>query len=68
MSILFADIVGFTVLSEKLCPGEVVEILNGLFSKFDDLTDQYKPEKIKAIGEAYMVAAGVPEEKATTQW
>ena len=64
VSILFADIVGFTVMSEKLKPGEVVDILNGLFSKFDDLTDQYGLEKIKTIGDAYMVAAGVPEENA----
>ena len=63
VSILFADIVGFTVLSDKLSPQEVVDILNGLFSKFDDLTDKYGLEKIKTIGDAYMVAAGVPEEK-----
>ena len=63
VSILFADIVGFTVLSEKLQPSKVVDILNGLFSKFDDLTDQYGLEKIKTIGDAYMVASGVPEEK-----
>ncbi|MEM1120089.1 MAG: adenylate/guanylate cyclase domain-containing protein [Bacteroidota bacterium] len=63
VSILFADIVGFTVLSEKLLPSKVVAILNGLFSKFDDLTDKYGLEKIKTIGDAYMVASGVPEEK-----
>ena len=63
VSILFADIVGFTILSEKLPPSKVVDILNGLFSKFDDLTDKYGLEKIKTIGDAYMVAAGVPEEK-----
>ncbi len=63
VSILFADIVGFTVLAEKISPQEVVDILNGLFSKFDDLTDKYNLEKIKTIGDAYMVAAGVPEEK-----
>lgn len=63
VSILFADIVGFTVLSEKINPQEVVDILNGLFSKFDDLTDRHGLEKIKTIGDAYMVAAGVPEEK-----
>ena len=63
VSILFADIVGFTILSEKLAPGKVVDILNGLFSRFDDLTSQYGLEKIKTIGDAYMVAAGVPEEK-----
>ena len=63
VSILFADIVGFTVLSDRISPQEVVDILNGLFSKFDDLTDKYGLEKIKTIGDAYMVAAGVPEEK-----
>lgn len=62
-SILFADLVNFTLLSEKLAPQQLVEILNGLFSKFDDLTDKYGLEKIKTIGDAYMVAAGVPEEK-----
>ena len=41
----------------------MVDILNGLFSKFDDLTDKYQLEKIKTIGDAYMVASGVPEEK-----
>jgi len=41
----------------------VVDILNGLFSKFDDLTDKYGLEKIKTIGDAYMVASGVPEKK-----
>ena len=40
-----------------------MDILNGLFSKFDDLTDKYQLEKIKTIGDAYMVASGVPEEK-----
>ena len=63
VSILFADIVGFTILSEKISPQEVVDILNGLFSRFDDLTDRYKLEKIKTIGDAYMVASGVPEVK-----
>lgn len=63
VSILFADIVGFTALSEKITPQEVVDILNGLFSKFDDLTDKYQLEKIKTIGDAYMVASGVPEDK-----
>jgi len=63
VSILFADIVGFTQLAEKITPKQVVDILNGLFSRFDDLTDKYQLEKIKTIGDAYMVAAGVPEEK-----
>jgi len=63
VSILFADIVGFTILSEKLSPQKVVDMLNDLFSRFDDLTDKYQLEKIKTIGDAYMVASGVPEEK-----
>ncbi|MEL6925950.1 MAG: adenylate/guanylate cyclase domain-containing protein, partial [Bacteroidota bacterium] len=61
VSILFADIVGFTKLSEQLTPQQVVDMLNGLFSQFDDLTSHYGIEKIKTIGDAYMVAAGVPE-------
>lgn len=60
VSILFADLVGFTVLFEELPHQRVVDLLNGLFSKFDDLTDKFKIEKIKTIGDAYMVAAGVP--------
>ena len=60
-SILFADITEFTLLSAALPPGEVVEILNGLFTKFDQLTQIHGLEKIKTIGDSYMVAAGVPE-------
>lgn len=60
-SILFADIVDFTELSASLPPAEVVEMLNGIFTRFDQLTDDYGLEKIKTIGDSYMVAAGVPE-------
>lgn len=63
VSILFADIVGFTPLSEKLKPQDVVSLLNTLFSRFDTLTEKYSLEKIKTIGDAYMVAAGIPEHK-----
>ncbi len=63
-SILFADIVNFTPLAEKIPPQELVDILDGLFSKFDELTDKYDLEKIKTIGDAYMVASGVPVIKA----
>ena len=59
-SILFADVVDFTPLSERLPPAEVVGILDHLFSHFDGLADQYDVEKIKTIGDCYMVAAGVP--------
>ncbi len=59
-SILFADIVDFTPLSERLAPAEVVGILDHLFTHFDGLADRYGVEKIKTIGDCYMVAAGVP--------
>ncbi|MEM6503034.1 MAG: adenylate/guanylate cyclase domain-containing protein [Cyanobacteria bacterium P01_C01_bin.89] len=60
VSILFADIVGFTGLSAQLTPIELVDWLNRLFSEFDRLAEQYNLEKIKTIGDAYMVAAGLP--------
>ena len=60
-SIMFADIADFTLLSATLPPGEVVEMLNGVFTKFDQLTEKQGLEKIKTIGDSYMVAAGVPE-------
>lgn len=59
-SVLFADIVNFTQLSAQLSPQRVVELLNELFSYFDTLAHNYGVEKIKTIGDCYMVAAGVP--------
>ena len=59
-SILFADIVGFTQIAEKLGPSNLVNMLNGLFTEFDALSDQLGLEKIKTIGDSYMVAGGVP--------
>jgi len=59
-SILFADVVDFTPWSERLSPVEVVGYLDGLFSHFDALAERYGLEKIKTIGDCYMVAAGVP--------
>ena len=59
-SILFADVVDFTRHSEHLSPAEVVGALDHLFSHFDMLAERYEVEKIKTIGDAYMVAAGVP--------
>jgi guanylate cyclase len=59
-SILFADVVDFTPWSERLAPATVVGYLDHLFSRFDDLADRYGLEKIKTIGDCYMVAAGVP--------
>ena len=59
-SILFADVVDFTPVTEHLSPAEVVSMLDHLFSHFDVLADRYAVEKIKTIGDCYMVAAGVP--------
>ncbi|TAK14066.1 MAG: adenylate/guanylate cyclase domain-containing protein [Anaerolineae bacterium] len=63
-SVLFADMVGFTPLSEKLAPVEMVELLNEVFSFFDSLLDKYDVEKIRTIGDSYMVASGVPRGRA----
>jgi adenylate cyclase len=62
-TILFSDLVGFTSLASKLSPGQIIEILNNLFSSFDALAKQLRLEKIKTIGDAYMVAGGLPEEQ-----
>jgi guanylate cyclase len=59
-SILFADVVDFTPLAQRLPAAEVVGILDRLFSHFDTLAERYDLEKIKTIGDCYMVAAGVP--------
>ncbi len=59
-TIMFADIVGFTSLSAKMEPMELVAGLNQIFSAFDHLTEKYGLEKIKTIGDAYMVVGGLP--------
>ncbi len=60
VTILFADVVWFTPLSAKLPPSELVEFLNRLFSEFDLLAEKHGLEKIKTIGDAYMVVGGIP--------
>jgi class 3 adenylate cyclase len=60
-SILFADVVDFTPLSQRLPAAEVVGILDQLFSLFDALVERHGLEKIKTIGDCYMAAAGVPD-------
>jgi guanylate cyclase len=60
VSILFADVVDFTPLAGRLDAREVVGLLDRLFTSFDELVDRYGVEKIKTIGDCYMVAAGVP--------
>ncbi|MBD2483117.1 adenylate/guanylate cyclase domain-containing protein [Planktothrix sp. FACHB-1365] len=60
VTILFADIVGFTPLSSKVPPIELVGVLNEMFSIFDNLAEHNGLEKIKTIGDAYMVVGGLP--------
>ncbi|HEY9633685.1 MAG TPA: adenylate/guanylate cyclase domain-containing protein [Coleofasciculaceae cyanobacterium] len=64
VTIMFADLVGFTPLSARLKPIELVNLLNQIFSTFDELAQQLGLEKIKTIGDAYMVAAGLPTPRA----
>src|SRR5664280_3049235 len=64
VTILFADIIAFTKLSSRLSAGDLVRLLNGLFSEFDRLAVSLGVEKIKTIGDAYMVAGGLPEPRA----
>jgi PAS domain S-box-containing protein len=59
-SVLFADIANFTDLSSHISPTELVELLNEIFSVFDHLAEDHGLEKIKTIGDAYMVVSGLP--------
>ena len=60
VTVLFADVVGFTPLSARLSPDLAVELLNEVFTAFDRFADRYEVEKIRTIGDGYMVAAGAP--------
>jgi len=64
VTVLFGDLVGFTILSSKIGPDEVVSLLNGLFSRFDDIAHELGVEKIKTIGDAYMAVCGLPNPQA----
>ena len=61
VTVLFADIVGFTQLSTQISPEDLVALLNRIFSAFDQLAEQHGLEKIKTIGDAYMAVSGLPE-------
>jgi guanylate cyclase len=63
-SILFADVVNFTPMSAAMTPVELVNLLNEVFSHFDMLTEKHHLEKIKTIGDCYMVASGIPIPRA----
>ncbi|MCP4317990.1 MAG: adenylate/guanylate cyclase domain-containing protein [Hyphomicrobiales bacterium] len=64
VTILFADIVNFTPRASSMQPEDLVNFLNRVFTEFDSLTEQFGLEKIKTIGDAYMVAAGMPTARA----
>jgi len=61
-TVLFADLVGFTALAQSIGAEKTVDLLNRIFTGFDQLADELSLEKIKTIGDAYMIAGGVPEE------
>ena len=63
VTVLFADLVGFSPLASRTPPAELVGLLDRVFSAFDDLADRHGLEKIKTIGDAYMVVGGVPESR-----
>ena len=64
VTVMFADIVNFTHMSEEMSPNETVHLLNDIFSEFDMLAEKYHIEKIKTIGDAYMAAGGLRDAKA----
>ena len=61
VSVLFADLVGFTALSARLAPKDLIDLLNTVFSSFDELAEEHGVEKLQTIGDAYMAAGGLPE-------
>jgi adenylate cyclase len=63
VTVLFADVVGFTPFTERTPPDRVVGVLDAIFSTFDGLADRHGIEKIKTIGDAYMAAAGLPDHR-----
>lgn len=64
VSILYADIVGSTPMSERMTPDELIGLLNDIFSSFDEIIDKYDLEKIRTIGDNYMVVSGAPRRRS----
>lgn len=60
VTVMFADLVGFTRLTSSISPRQLMDMLNAVFTAFDDLTEKYDVEKIKTIGDAYLVVGGLP--------
>lgn len=65
VTVLFADIVGFTELATRLPPRQLVDMLGDVFGRFDELAERHRLEKIKTIGDCYMVVGGVPDRSPT---
>ncbi|CAN5395200.1 adenylate/guanylate cyclase domain-containing protein [soil metagenome] len=63
-TVLFSDLVGFTEIAARLAPTELVRRLNVIFSAFDELAERHKLEKIKTIGDAYLIVGGLPALRA----
>ena len=64
-SVLFADLTGFSALTHRLAPTHLVEVLNRIFSRFDEAAGRHRIEKIKTIGDGYMAATGVLDDPAS---
>ncbi len=64
VTVLFADLVGFTELARRTSPADLVSLLNGIFTAFDLLVEKHQLEKIKTIGDSYMLAGGIPLHRA----
>lgn len=60
VTVMFADLIDFTHISEKMPPSQLINLLSQVFLKFDQLAEKYQVEKIKTIGDAYMVISGAP--------
>ncbi|MGB2833158.1 MAG: adenylate/guanylate cyclase domain-containing protein [Methylotenera sp.] len=60
VTVMFADLINFTQMSEKMTPTQLIELLSQVFVKFDELAEKYQVEKIKTIGDSYMVISGAP--------
>ncbi len=60
VTVMFADLVNFTEISEKMPPTQLIDLLSQVFLRFDQLAEKYQVEKIKTIGDAYMVISGAP--------